>query len=99
MRAETKDAIVIGIVKHANQYGGWPHDWYVGITEHPTQRLYADHRVDEENNHPIFKQALSVADARAAEKELLSNGCQGDTGGGANPDHVYAYKIASNTSE
>lgn len=99
MRAETKDAIVDGIVKHANQHGGWPHDWYVGITEHPTQRLYADHRVDEENNHPITKKALTVADARAAEKALLSYGCHGDTGGGFEPLYVYAYKTTSNTRE
>ena len=91
--------IVSKIIDHAQQCGGWPSGWYVGIASDVRQRLFGDHNVNERTGCGIYAKASSEAAARATEAALLRYGCKGGRGGGVNPRYVYAYRITSNTRE
>lgn len=97
--ASSNQIIVNDVLAHVDQ-GGWgPYGWYVGIATDVRQRLFGDHRV-EEQSFWIYRQAGSESEARATEKELLSaRNFKGAPGGGYNPRYVYAYKITSTTVE
>lgn len=78
--------------------GGLYHDWYVGITSNPKQRLFNDHGVNEKYVW-IHSPADTNQAARAVEEYLLSLGCDGGSGGGDNSSTVvYAYKKTSYTN-
>jgi hypothetical protein len=64
--------------------------WYVGITADPVDCLKSRHQVENPDT-AIYFHAVDEANARAAEKELLTHGFDGDEGGGDNPTCVYVY--------
>lgn len=61
--------------------------WYIGITEHPTDRK------NDHGNPPTWRQwnADTESNARSIEKHFLDKGMKGDTGGGTTPTYVYIY--------
>lgn len=64
--------------------------WYVGITGDPIDCLTNRHQVKKPDTAMYFH-AVDEANARAAEKELLTHGFDGDEGGGDTPTYVYVY--------
>ncbi len=90
MQAQDAQAIVSGISAHIQDQGGALSSWYVGITENVDQRLFGDHRVPKKNHWRAYRKAVSSDVARAAEKALLNQGCDGGTGGG-DTDAVFVY--------
>ena len=92
------EAITNDILQHIGDRA--KSNWYVGIATDVKDRLFSDHNVDEKNGSWIFRKAASEKEARDIEQSLLDNySFKGGTGGGGNPQHVYAYQITSSTRE
>lgn len=71
-------------------------DFYVGITDNPMRRL-GEHRSTTLN---LYTEAIDIADARQAEKELLKLGFKGGSRGGDDSSvFLYVYLITSETEE
>ena len=92
MQAQDANTIIDEISAHIRKQGGILSSWYVGITENIEQRVFGDHRVPRKDHWRAHRKAVSSNAARAAEKALLTWGCNGGTGGGNNGAvFVYAY--------
>lgn len=90
--------IVDDIEKYVGS-GGHP-GWYAGIAKDPRDCLFSRHGVDEQNGSWIYRTAISVSGARAAESALHADGFDGGPGGGdESTNAVYAYKKTGTTSE
>ncbi len=94
--------MILSIPEAINNYmkacGGEYSDWYVGIAAHPRDRLFGEHKVDENRGAWIFRDAGSEPAARNIERGLLALGCRGGGGGGTFlTRYVYAYKVAPQT--
>ena len=76
------------MIKHSKYYN----EWYVGITSSPSERLFKEHKVDEDNSMWIYTEADTEEIARSTEKYFLDKGAAGGDGGGTYPRYVYAYK-------
>ena len=63
--------------------GGVFSDWYVGVTSDVRQRLFVDHRVQEETDAWVHKPCADDASARKVEANFLRLGCDGAGGGGS----------------
>ena len=94
----TAQEIVNEIVGHV---GSDKHsDWYAGIAAKPRERLFNDHKVDEQTRDWIYRTADTNAAARSAEDALHKAGFKGGPGGGDSATTaVYAYKITRTTVE
>ena len=79
-----EDDIRKAIMKTTHTYA----DWTIGITENPKQRKSGH------GNPEIWYQwqANTEAVVRRLEKEFLSKGMKGETGGGKEPKHIYIFK-------
>lgn len=87
------------IVAHIQQQGAEFSRWYSGITEDIKDRLHGAHKVPEKNHWFIHRKCVNEEAARAVEKALLDNGCDGGDGGGDDDAvHVYAYLKTSITN-
>lgn len=72
--------------------------WYVGISEDPRRRLFADHNVDEQRGLWGIWEAYTTNVARRVEAHFISLGTDGGTGGGdEDAVFVYAYKKTAAT--
>lgn len=81
------------ITDHISRCGGPYSAWYVGIASDIRQRLFGDHRVDEEGDSWIFRTCASEDVARGIEDHFLALGADGGPGGGGKDSKVvYAYK-------
>jgi hypothetical protein len=70
--------------------------WYVGVTDNPSRRLYAEHNAS--SNESIVLTVESEAVARSVEKFFVERyGTAGNPGGGENPRFVYAFKMMPQT--
>ncbi len=70
------------------------------VASDPRDRLFNGHSIKEKSDYWIFRTSDSSEDARAVEDELFRLGAKGGPGGGDNTTKaVYAYKIASHTTE
>ena len=70
--------------------------WYVGTTDDPTIRLYAEHRASYAKS--VYVSVDSASTARATEKYLISRyGMDGKRGGKNHPRVVYAFKKLPDT--
>lgn len=68
------------------------HNWYVGITANPEQRLFDEHNVERvRSDRWVCFEAVNEWAARDAEAELLDLGYDGGAGGGDHPIYVYAF--------
>ena len=93
-----KNIIINDIKNHISKNGGSYSDWYVGIATNPKDRLFQDHNVNQNGDAWIFRQAESESIAREIEDYFVNTlNTDGGTGGGDNPDSVYAYKKKSHT--
>ena len=92
--ADTKDKIVSDIQNYMSKFGGRWCDWYVGISKDARNRLFVEHKVDEQGGAWVYCQAVSSPVARDAESFFVNTqGTDGGTGGGdETADMVYAYK-------
>jgi hypothetical protein len=99
--AKSKQAIKQEIRDHIKSRGGSYSDWYVGIAADPRERLFNDHKVDEENGHWIYRACESSVVAREIEEYFVNSlGTDGGSGGGDQSTRsVYAYKKTSYTKE
>lgn len=94
-----KQTIIADIKDYMAKGKGQYSDWYVGIASVPRDRLFNDHSVKEKGDYWILREAESESAARDIEKyftDVLKT--DGGTGGGVNPQSVYAYKKRSNTN-
>ena len=95
----TKKSIIIKKL-HAKimSDGGFYHDWYVGISKDPNDRLY-DHKVEADFPYQYKEEAWSSKDARDIEEyfvRLLNT--DGDPGGGdQSATWIYAFKKGPGT--
>ncbi len=96
----TKTQIVSEIAAHIDRSGTGYGKWYAGITGSIEQRLFGEHNVSRQNSWHIWRTAATSQEARDAEAELFSLGCQGGPGGGDDDCRiVYAYLITATTKE
>lgn len=97
----TKNQIIAAIDTHlqksSKQYYS---DFYIGITNDVSRRLFTEHNVDKNNAWWIYREAINKATAQAVEEYYLDKGMKGDTGGGTDDStYVYCYEITSSTKE
>lgn len=86
------------ILAHIQKQGGSFSAWYCGITQSIKSRLHGDHKVPDKDHWFIHRKCVNDEAARAVEKALLDQGCDGGGGGGdENAVHVYAYLKTSIT--
>ena len=91
--------IIADINAYMQQHGGTNSSWYVGIASDVHQRLFGDHGVSKDQGVWIYRQAISSAVARSAEKAYLAARCDGGSGGGDNSTvYVYAYRKTASTN-
>ena len=79
-----EDDIRKAIMKKAHTYA----EWTIGITENPTVRRSAY----RSPNRWYHWRANTEAVVRRLEKEFLSKGMKGASGGGKEPKHIYIFK-------
>jgi hypothetical protein len=95
----TADQIVKDVLTHAAKAGPYTR-WYAGIASNPRTRLFSDHKVHEENDWWIIREATNESTARVAENSLHANGFDGAGGGGSKSTiYVYAYRKSAHTVE
>lgn len=95
-----KDQIIREISSHIKNRGGFPQDWYIGISQDARKRLFIDHNVDEEKDAWIYKTANSNKEAREIEDYFVNKvRTDGGPGGGDKESKmVYAYKKSDRTN-
>ncbi len=75
-------------------------DFYIGITNDVTRRLFIEHNVSKNNDWWIYREAADKTTAQKVEEYYLAKGMKGDTGGGTNDTtYVYCYEISNTTKE
>jgi len=80
------------ITGHIAKQSGAYSDWYCGITSNIETRLHGDHNVPKKDHWFMYRECASSNDARAVEKALLEQDCDGAGGGGDESSvFVYAY--------
>jgi hypothetical protein len=97
--AHSKQQITTDISAHMKKGGGSYSSWYVGISKDPRDRLFSQHKVQEDGDWWIYRQAISGATARDVEEYFINTlKTDGGPGGGdQTADYVYAYKKSSHT--
>lgn len=95
--SEEFDKAVGFLDDYMREHGPAPFGWYVGISDDPRRRL-KEHNF---NGTPAAYTCTSADHvARAVEKFLKSQGCEGGVGGGDGASIcVYVYKITGTTIE
>ncbi len=88
------------ILAHIQAEGGESSSWYCGITSDWGDRLFNEHNVPRDDNHPyIASQCHNNDSARIVETNLLKLGCDGGKGGGDSKTvYVYAYLKGTKTN-
>lgn len=101
MKKEKPKEIVADIMVHVSDLGDSYKKWYAGIAADPDDCLFRRHCVRREDGSTwIVRKAGNEAKARKAEKKLHKTGFDGGPGGGGESTRfVYAYKMASHTSQ
>jgi hypothetical protein len=97
--AKSKQEIISDINAHIQKCGGSYRAWYVGVSKDARDRLFNGHRVRENGDSWIYRQATSSQAARDVEDYFVNTlGTDGGLGGGDyTADVVYAYKKAAHT--
>lgn len=85
----TKQTIIDAIQKFAENSGKmYYREFYIGITSDINERLFKEHKVDENSSAYIYKCADTEEIARDVEKHFLDKGMKGDIGGGTGNNDV-----------
>ncbi|MYA62929.1 MAG: hypothetical protein F4X94_10210 [Dehalococcoidia bacterium] len=97
----TTNQITSEIEAHIRKCGGTFRQWYVGITSDARERLFSGHKVRENGDAWIHRQAGTHQEARQIEGYFVNQlGTRGGPGGGSTASRsVYAYKITAHTVE
>ena len=88
------------ILAYIKEFGGEFHDWYVGIASDPKNTMFETHRVDEEDDIWLYKQALTFAACKTVQTyflEKLKTDGKAVTEGNEDTDCVYLYKKSERT--
>jgi hypothetical protein len=98
--AKSKPEIISDIKAYMEKGGGNYRAWYVGVSNDGRDRLFNGHRVRENGDWWIYRQATSSQAARDVEDYFVNTlGTDGGLGGGDyTADKVYAYKKAAHTN-
>ncbi len=93
--------IINNIYKYIQNSKTYIYEWYVGITDDPTKRLFTDHQVNKESDYWIYRKCSSTYEARSIEEYFINTlKTDGGSGGGnENSVFVYAYHKESYTVE
>ena len=93
--------IVADIDQHlSTSTKGYYSDFYIGITNNVSRRLFEEHNVSRDNAWWIYCEAEDKQTAQDVEEHYLQKGMKGDTGGGTSQStFVYCYEITNNTVE
>lgn len=87
------------LTKYTNSFSFPAGQWYVGITNDANNRLFTQHKVDQQGVWAMYS-CISHEVARQIERVLLSNGMRGGSGGGDESSlTVYVYLITDHTDE
>ena len=92
--AESDVRIVAQIKSYIEQHGGNYPAWYVGLAEHPEERLMS-HGVNLDQDPCIFRTASCVDDAKSVRQYFTTHlGTHGDPDNSDNENalSVYAYR-------
>jgi hypothetical protein len=97
--AKTKEQIKVEIETYIRMCGGSFSEWYAGIASDPEDRLFNEHRV-QQNGYWIYRECENSDTAREIEDYFVNVlGTDGAPGGGdQTTKYVYAYKKTVNTS-
>jgi hypothetical protein len=93
-----KDGAIEKIIRFIHSIEPIPtwHDWYVGITDDVSRKLYEEHKAPY--NTSIYVSVDFLATARDVMKFLIEHyGMDGSPGGVEYPRFVYAFKKTVNT--
>lgn len=95
------ETIVTEISAYIENNGAKYPSWYVGVAKNPRERLFEDHKVREEGDAWIFREAESREVADRVEGYFVQvKKAQGGPGGGDEESaSVYAYLTGPHTME
>lgn len=98
--ASSESEIKQNVLGYIWGYGGIYSSWYVGVSEHPKDRLFNEHGVKEKGDAWICQRTSSAETARRVENYFIDLlGTDGDSGGGdTDAVFVYAYKKKPHTN-
>lgn len=95
LRKDVAIETIIRFVKSLDPAPIWS-EWYVGTTDEPTRKLFADHKAPYSKS--VYVSVDSAATARAVEKYLISQyGMDGHPRREEYPRFVYAFKKLKDT--
>lgn len=91
--------IISEIGNHIQNNGGIFQHWYIGITSNPRERLFVGHKVVENGDAWIYREAMNSNEARMVEKFFLDKLVTGGGSGGGDYTSlfVYAYKKSTHS--
>ncbi len=91
--------IISEIGSYIQNNGGIFQEWYVGIASDPRERLFVGHKVVENGDAWIYREAMNSSEARTIEKFFLDKLVTGGGSGGGDyiSKFVYAYKKSSHS--
>lgn len=97
----TKESIIKAFKEHfRNSSKQHYSDFYVGITDNVTRRLFGEHNVDKDRGWWIWQPADSKSIAQEVENYFLDKGMKGAPGGGNDGTvFVYCYEVTQSTVE
>ncbi|QMU60465.1 MAG: hypothetical protein GKR92_01625 [Gammaproteobacteria bacterium] len=88
------------ILAYIKEFGGDFNDWYVGIAADPKGTLFQTHKVHQEDDIWLHKQALTFTACKTIQKyflEILKTDGEAISEGDEDTDCVYLYKKSNHT--
>lgn len=89
------------ILAYIKEFGGDFHDWYVGVAADPKNEMFHQHKVNEQDDIWLYKQALTFKACNTIQQYFLvklnTDGVP-VTSGTEDTDCVYLYKKSDKTT-
>ncbi len=88
------------ILAYIKEFGGDFNDWYVGIAADPKGTLFKTHKVHQEDDIWLHKQALTFTACKTIQRyflDILKTDGEAVLEGDEDTDCVYLYKKSSRT--
>ncbi len=88
------------ILAYIKEFGGDFSDWYVGISADPKKTMFEEHRVHQDNDIWLYKQALTFTACKTIQDyflQILKTDGIAITEGDEDTDCVYLYKKSERT--
>jgi hypothetical protein len=89
------------ILAYIKEFGGDFNDWYVGIAADPKGTLFQTHKVHQEDDIWLHKQALTFTACKTIQKyflDILKTDGKAVSEGDEDTDCIYLYKKSSRTT-